>query len=96
VSFENIAVAGVLSVDCNLRYHREVPCYTLSSSSGRAGEDDEKEIQPMAFRPDDNETDERQKSEQKQAKAEREQLKKDRDAQKDKVRKDQIAQSKKS
>ena len=52
-------------------------------------------MQPMAYRPDDNEKDERQEFEKKQAKAEREQLRKDRDAQRDKLRKDQIAQSKK-
>ncbi|HUE17392.1 MAG TPA: hypothetical protein VMR25_24785 [Planctomycetaceae bacterium] len=46
----------------------------------------------MAYRSGDDGMDERQKDEMKRARAERDQLKKDRDAQRLKVRKDQIAQ----
>jgi len=50
----------------------------------------------MAYRPDDDVMDERQKDEQQRAKDEREQLKKERDAQRNKVRKDRVAQGDKS
>jgi hypothetical protein len=51
-------------------------------------------MNPMAtYRSGDDGMDERQKDEMKRAKAERDQLKKDRDAQRVKVRKDQIAQT---
>jgi ribosomal protein L18 len=48
-------------------------------------------MNPMAYRSGDDGMDERQKDEMKRARAERDQLKKDRDAQRLKVRKDQIA-----
>jgi hypothetical protein len=44
----------------------------------------------MTYRPGDDEMDQRQKDEQKLAKADREQLKKDRDAQRAKLRKSHI------
>jgi hypothetical protein len=50
----------------------------------------------MAYQADDDVMDARQKDEKQQARAEREQLKKDREAQRVKVRKDQIALNEKS
>jgi len=50
----------------------------------------------VAYQPDDDGMDERQKSERQQAADEREQLKKEREAQRKKVRKDRIAQTDKS
>ena len=50
----------------------------------------------MAYQPDDDVMDERQKNEKQQAKDEREQLKREREAQRQKVRKDRIAQTDKS
>jgi hypothetical protein len=53
-------------------------------------EDNGEKIQPMKYEPPDEGMDERQKEQQKLAKAEREQVKKDRDAQRKKMRKDRI------
>jgi hypothetical protein len=50
----------------------------------------------MAYQPDDDGMDERQKLEKQQASAEREQLKKDRDAQREQMRKDRAKQSSES
>jgi hypothetical protein len=47
---------------------------------------------PMVYQPDDDGMSEQQKEDKKRAKAERDQLKKDRDAQRAKLRKDQIAE----
>ena len=50
----------------------------------------------MAYQPDDDGMDERQKHEKQQAKDEREQLKREREAQRKKVRQDRIAQTDKT
>jgi hypothetical protein len=50
----------------------------------------------VAYQPDDDGMDERQKSEKQQAKDEREQLKREREAQRKKVRQDRIAQTDKT
>ncbi len=47
----------------------------------------------MAYQPDDEVMDERQKNEKQLAKAEREQLKKEREAQRSKIRRDQAART---
>jgi hypothetical protein len=47
----------------------------------------------MRYEPDDDGMDERQKLERQQAKAEREQIKKDRDAQREQIRKDRAKQN---
>jgi len=53
-------------------------------------ENDEENLRPMVYQPADEGMNEKQKEEQKLAKVEREQMKKDRDAQRAKVRKDQL------
>jgi hypothetical protein len=50
----------------------------------------------VAYQPDDDGMDERQKNEKQQAKDEREQLKREREAQRKKVRQDRIAQTDKT
>jgi hypothetical protein len=55
-------------------------------------EDNGEKIHPMKYEPPDEGMDERQKEEKKLAKAEREQVKKDRDAQWVKMRKNRIAE----
>jgi hypothetical protein len=53
-------------------------------------ENDEERVRTMVYQFDDDGMNEQQKKEQKLAKAEREQVKKDRDAQREKIRNDRL------